>query len=112
MTDLSRRHEPRVSFAGRAAPRLETPSGSFEVVDLSVDGIRFRAPNHEGPTVTIGEVLRATIRFPADRSVDVAGRVLRVAGDEAAAQLERGEERVSHPLPMGPSSPRRSGLLW
>ncbi len=112
MTDSTRRHEPRVSFAGRAAPRLETSAGSFEVVDLSADGIRFRAPNHEGPTVTIGDLLRATIRFPADRVVEVEGRVLRVAGDEAAVRLDRGEERVSSAMPMGPASPRRSGLLW
>ncbi len=112
MTDASRRHEPRVSFAGRTAPRLETAAGSFEVVDLSPDGMRFRAPNHEGPTVTIGDVLRATIRFPADRLVEVEGRVLRVAGDEAAVQLERGHDRVSTTMPMGPVSPRRTGLLW
>jgi hypothetical protein len=112
MSDPSRRHEPRVSFAGRAAPKLETPAGCYEVVDLSTDGIRFRAPNHEGPTVTIGDVLRATIRFPADRMVEVEGRILRVAGDEAALQLDRGQERIASTLPMGPASPRRTGLLW
>lgn len=112
MTEPTRRHEPRLSFAGRAAPRLETSEGSYEVVDLSADGIRFRAPNHEGPAVTIGDVLRATLRFPADRSVEIAGRILRVAGDEAALHLEPGQERIQSGVPMGPVSPRRTGLLW
>ncbi len=112
MSDPIRRHAPRISFGGRAAPRLETPDGSYEVVDLSEDGIRFRAPNHEGPAVTIGDVLHATIRFPADLAVAVEGRILRVTGDEAAVQLERGAERVSTSPPMGPMSPRRTGLLW
>ena len=112
MNDPLRRHEPRVSFSGRAAPKLETAAGSYEVVDLSGDGIRFRAPNHEGPPVTIGDVLRATIRFPADRTVQVEGRILRISGDEAAVRLERGQERILSSLPMGPVSPRRTGLLW
>ena len=112
MTEPTRRHEPRISFAGRAAPKLETSEGSYEVVDLSGDGIRFRAPNHEGPAVTIGDVLRATIRFPADRLVEVEGRILRVAGDEAALHLERGHERLATSTPMGPASPRRTGLVW
>jgi hypothetical protein len=112
MNDPVRRHEPRVSFSGRTAPRLETSAGSYEVVDLSGDGIRFRAPNHEGPPVTIGDVLRATIRFPADRVVEVEGRILRISGDEAAVRLEPGQQRVSSAEPMGPISPRRTGLLW
>ena len=47
MIEPTRRHEPRISFAGRAAPKLETAAGSYEVVDLSAEGIRFRAPNHD-----------------------------------------------------------------
>lgn len=112
MIEPPRRHEPRISFAGRTAPRLETPDGSYEVVDVSADGIRFRAPNHEGPAVTIGDVLRATIRFPADRAVPIEGRILRVAGDEAAVRLEHPVERPSQARPMGPVSPKRTGMLW
>ncbi len=112
MIEPTRRHEPRISFAGRTAPRLETNGGSYEVVDLSAEGIRFRAPNHEGPAVTIGDVLRATIHFPADRLVEIEGRILRVAGDEAALHLEKGHEPIAASAPMGPVSPRRTGLLW
>lgn len=112
MTTPSRRHLPRLSFAGRAAPRLETPGHSWQVLDLSPEGLRFRVAVDERPAVTIGDVLRATIRFPADRAVEIEGRVLRVSGGEAAVRLEQGHDRIAEPLPMGPASPRRPGLRW
>lgn len=111
MMDDARRARPRLSFAGRPAPRLETALGSFEVVDLSPEGMRIRKPDAGTPSVTIGEVLRATLHFPADRSVEVEGRVLRVSDTEAAVRLERGQERLASTLPAGPAT-RRSGLLW
>jgi hypothetical protein len=82
------------------------------VLDLSPEGLRFRVAVDERPAVTIGDVLRATIRFPADRSVDIEGRVLRVSGDEAAVRLEQGHERIAASQPMGPASPRRPGMRW
>lgn len=107
------RRLPRLSFTGRPAPRLETLEHSYEVVDLSADGIRFRTPDHQGTEVTIGALLKATIRFPADRTVEVEGRVLRVTGDEAAIRLTHGQEPLTFtPMPAGPASPRRTGLLW
>lgn len=111
MTDDIRRALPRLSFAGRVAPKLETAEQSFEVVDLSPEGMRIRA-SRSGSGVTIGEVLHAVIRFPADRSVEVEGRVLRVSGMEAALVLERGQERIARTMPAGPPSPHRTGLLW
>lgn len=105
----ARRAHPRLSFAGRQAPRLEAGSQSFEVIDLSPGGVCFRS----GPgVVTIGDVVRAVIRFPMERSVEVQGHVLRVAGDQVAAQLEAGAERVAASLPAVTASPRRGGLLW
>jgi hypothetical protein len=87
--------------------------GTYEVVDLSADGIRIRFEEAPGVGVTIGEVLRATIRFPADRAVEVEGKVLRVNDREAALRLTDGQDRLSlTPLPAGPASPRRTGLLW
>jgi hypothetical protein len=113
MTNAPRRHAPRLTFSGRPAPRLQTRDRSYEVVDLSSDGLRFRAPDHEGPGVTIGDVLRATIYFPADRAVEIEGRVLRVTGDEAAIRLVQGRDSLAAaPMPAGPASPRRTGLLW
>ncbi len=92
MTDDARRSLPRLSFAGRIAPKLETALQSFDVVDLSPEGMRIRTGSNG---VTIGEVLHAVIRFPADRSVEVEGRVLRVSGMEAALVLERGQDRIA-----------------
>lgn len=108
-----RRALPRLSFTGRPAPRLETVAGSFEVVDLSAAGVRFRAKDLDGTAVTIGEVMQATIRFPADRTIEVEGRVLRVGDGEAALHLTHGQDRLAlGSLPAGPASPRRTGLLW
>lgn len=105
------RRSPRLSFTGRAAPRLETASRSYEIVDLSSEGVRFRT-SALAPKVTIGDVLRAVIHFPASRSVEVAGRVLRVSGAEAAVQLDLGQEEIADRAPMGPVSPPRIGMLW
>ena len=113
--DVIPRSHPRLSFAGRPAPRLETGAESYEIVDLSPGGVRFRMPEHSNTTerqVTIGEIVRATIRFPADRSVTVAGRVLRVVGNEAAVCLDVGQNELSGNLPAGPALARRTGLLW
>lgn len=109
MMDQPRRHA-RLSFTGRTAPRLETDARTYEVVDLSPDGIRFRSSR--GVEVTIGEALHGTLLFPANRAVDVAGRVLRVSGAEAAVLLEEGTEHLAQPVPMGAALPRRTGLLW
>lgn len=105
------RRSPRLSFTGRAAPRLETESRSYEIVDLSSEGVRFRT-SAVAPKVTIGEVLRAVIHFPASKSVEVEGRVLRVSGAEAAVKLELGQDELADRTPMGPVSPPRIGLLW
>ncbi len=112
MTSSSRRQVPRLTFAGRPAPRLETTGQSYEVLDLSPVGVRFRVAGGATPAVTIGDLLRATLHFPADRSVEIEGRVLRVVGDEAAVQLRVGQDRIAAPVPMGPARPRRTGLLW
>lgn len=105
------RRSPRLSFTGRAAPRLETDARSYEILDLSPEGVRFRT-SATTPRVTIGEVLRAVIHFPANHSVEVAGRVLRVSGAEAAVELDEGLDELAQRAPMGPVSPPRIGLLW
>jgi hypothetical protein len=111
MMDQPRQH-PRLSFSGRPAPRLETTAQSYEIVDLSPSGVRFRSSSAVLPEVTIGDLLKGTIKFAADRSVEVAGRVLRVSGAEAAVRLELGMDFLAATHPMGAAAPRRTGLLW
>lgn len=111
MMDQPRQHQ-RLSFSGRPAPRLETKAHSYEIVDLSPSGVRFRSSSAVLPEVTIGDLLKGTIKFAADRSVEVAGRVLRVSGAEAAVRLELGMDLLAGTNPMGPAAPRRTGLLW
>lgn len=105
------RRSPRLSFTGRVAPRLETGTSNYEIVDLSSEGVRFRTSSN-APRVTIGQVLRAVIHFGDNRAVEVAGRVLRVSGAEAAVELEEGKDELAGRAPMGPASPPRAGLLW
>jgi PilZ domain len=112
MMDPARRMYPRLSFSGRPAPRLETSVRSYEIVDLSPAGLRFRTSTAASPEVTIGDVLHATIRFPADRSIEVEGRVLRISGAEAAVLLDQEQAGLAATHPMGPAPARRSGLLW
>ncbi len=109
--EFRRRHVPRLSFTDRPGPRIETGDGVHEVLDLSVEGLRFRTEG-DGVKTTIGEILHATIQFPADRRVEIEGRVLRADANETAIQLVRGHERLAPVLPMGPARPRRRGLLW
>lgn len=112
MEDVPRR-SPRLSFTGRVAPRLETAARTYEIVDLSPEGIRFRTSSAAAaPKVTIGDVLRAVVHFPANKSVEVAGKVLRVSGAEAVVQLEDGQDLLAGTAPMGPARPPRIGLLW
>ncbi len=111
MMDQPRQH-PRLSFSGRPAPRLETDAKSYEIVDLSPAGVRFRSSTTAAAEVTIGDLLRGIIRFPANRTVEVAGRVLRVSGAEAAVALELGMDSLAATAPMGPATPHRTGLLW
>jgi hypothetical protein len=112
MMEQPRRLYPRLSFTGRPAPRLETAARSYEIVDLSPAGVRFRTSSTAAPEVLIGDLLRGTIRFPANRTVEVEGRVLRVSGAEAAVRLEQGMDYLAATVPMGPAAPRRTGLLW
>ena len=112
MMEQPRRLHPRLSFSGRPAPRLETHARSYAIVDLSPAGVRFRSSMTAIPEMRIGDRLHATIRFPANRLVEVEGRVLRVAGAEAAVRLEQEMETLAAMVPMGPAAPRRTGLLW
>jgi hypothetical protein len=112
MMEPARRLYVRLSFPGRPAPRLETDARSYEIVDLSPAGLRVRSSTATATDLAIGALLQATIRFPADRTVEVAGRVLRVSGAEAALRLEHGQDRLATTIPMGPATPRRTGLLW
>lgn len=81
-------------------------------MDLSPAGVRFRASSSAAPEIAIGDRLHATIRFPANRTVEVSGRVLRVSGAETAVRLEQGTDFLAATVPMGPAAPRRTGLLW
>jgi PilZ domain-containing protein len=106
MTDLSRRSEPRLSFTDGHVPVLEAGGKSFPILDISAKGVRFLAPATD---VTIGDLLRGTIRLSPQRVMAVEGRVLRAANNQVAARLEGG----ATPVIVGMSRPRSpGGMLW
>lgn len=107
---LARRQHSRIPFSG-TGPQLQTSGRTFDIVDLSSGGILFRAPGR-APPVGVGGVLRGIIQFRPEKSVEVRGKVLRVANGQVAAQLETDiplqlilEERYYPPRP-------RSGMAW
>ena len=106
---LARRQHSRIPFSG-AGPQLQTSGRTFDILDLSCGGILFRAPGRT--PVDVGAVLRGIIQFRPEKSVEVRGKVLRVANGKVAAQLETDiplqtilEERYYPPRP-------RSGMAW
>jgi PilZ domain len=102
---MEQRSEPRLTFGETPGPVLEAEGRSFPIVDLSAGGVRFVAPSAE---VTIGELVRGTIRLAPDRAFLVEGRVLRTGQDEVAARLEGGQpvdSTAARPRPL-------RGLHW
>ena len=110
MNSPARRQHSRISFSA-SGPQLQTSGKTYEIVDLSSGGVRFRTAGRGAP-VTEGELIRAIIQFRPDKAVEVRGTVLRVVNDQVAAKLDTGvplqtilEERYYPPRP-------RTGMVW
>lgn len=110
LMSIARRQHSRISFSA-AGPQLQTSGRTYEILDLSTGGVRFRTPGRGAP-VHVGEAIRAIIQFRPDKAVEVRGKVLRVAQGQVVAQLDTGiplrtilEERYYPPRP-------RRGMAW
>ena len=110
MTSHARREHSRISFTA-AGPQLQTSGRTYEILDLSSGGVRFRTAGRAAP-IRVGEPIRAIIQFRPDKSVEVRGKVLRVLDGQVAAQLDTGipletilEERYYPPRP-------KRGMVW
>ena len=112
MIPHARRDQARIEFPPASGPQLQTSGRTFDILDLSTGGLRFRAPRLPAGSVTAGDVLRGIIHFRPGKAVEVRGKILRVSRGQVAAQLDIGvpfetilEERHYPPR-------RRSGMAW
>jgi len=88
MSHPSEREHHRIQYPLPARPHLVVEGRSFEVIDLSAQGIRFRLD--EGLSFALRDEVAGTIRFRRDESVEVTGVVVRVTGREVAVKLDVG----------------------
>ncbi len=82
------REHYRVAYPTVARPKLLVQGHTFDVVDVSERGIRFRLGEATPPTP--GFEIEGTVRFKRGETVDVRGTVLRLDDGEVCARLEQG----------------------
>ena len=82
------REHYRVAYPTALRPKLLVHGVSFDVVDISERGIRFRLGGAEAPQP--GFELQGILRFRRGETITVRGAVLRVDHGEVAAHLEEG----------------------
>ena len=80
----SREHY-RIAYPTPARPKLLLGGYTHDVVDISEGGIKFLIDG--APAPGIGEEIQGTVRFRRGDLVDVQGKVLRVEGNQVAAQF-------------------------
>ena len=88
MSSPSEREHYRIQYPTAARPRIVIEGGSYEVIDISEHGVRFRID--EDARLGVGDPLLGQVRFKRTDPVTVTGTVLRIVGREVAARLETG----------------------
>jgi hypothetical protein len=84
----SERVHYRIQYPTAARPRIVIEGQSFDVIDLSERGVRFRMD--EGSSFAVGDEIAGIIRLRASEPVEVGGVVLRVVARDVAAKLDVG----------------------
>jgi hypothetical protein len=82
------REHYRVAYPTALRPKLLVHGVSFDVVDISERGIRFRLGSAQAPEP--GFELHGVLRFRRGETITIRGAVLRVDQGEVAARLEEG----------------------
>lgn len=88
MSSPSEREHHRIQYPTAARPHIVIQGRSFEVIDISERGVRFRS--EEGPSFSTGDEVAGTIRFRRTDAVEVMGSVVRVGSREVAVKLDVG----------------------
>jgi hypothetical protein len=86
---LERRKHPRVAYPPDQRPLVIVREKACQVMDISVQAIKFLLPEGESPPRP-GAVLAAEIIFHDGETLSVEGRILRVWKSEAVLQLKDG----------------------
>ncbi len=82
------REHYRVTYPSSLRPRLTIQGHSFDVLDLSERGLRFRLGDVPAPAP--GNDLEGTVRFRRGEALTVRGTVLRVIDHDVSVRLEEG----------------------
>jgi len=109
MTEQAKRAHTRIQFL-LVGPLLKANGRTYDIVDLSQGGVRFKMAKNPAPSV--GAMLRGTIVFRPGKTVDIAGRVLRVSREHAAAKLDVGVPFQTILAERHYPPRRRTGMLW
>ena len=82
-----RRVDYRLKYPPALSPVLKLGPHEHQVLDISEFGIRFATgPDHPTP----GQRFRATVKFRHAPARSVTGCIVRISGQDIAAQLDRG----------------------
>lgn len=82
------REHYRVAYPAALRPKLLVHGVSFDVVDISERGIRFRLGQADQPEP--GFELQGVIRFKRGETITICGTVLRVIDGDVASRLDEG----------------------
>lgn len=85
--DAEKRGSYRVRYPMELRPQLTLGGEAAAIVDISESGLRFLRPR--GPC-GVGETLRGVVQLRCGTVAQISGRVVRLAGAEAAVRLEPG----------------------
>jgi hypothetical protein len=81
----SERQHYRIQYPVAARPHITIEGRSFEVIDLSEGGVRFRT--EDTPSFGMADNVSGRIRFQRTEVVEVKGAVVRLGSREVALKL-------------------------
>jgi hypothetical protein len=77
----------RIQYPESDRPRLSTASASYEIIDCSESGLRYRLGGAPAPAVS--KTVQGTVHFGCGDSAELSGFVLRVQDDLVAVRLAK-----------------------
>jgi hypothetical protein len=86
MSNANERQHYRIQYPVAARPHITIEGRSFEVIDLSEGGVRFRT--EDTPSFAMADEVSGRVRFRRTEAVHVKGAVVRLGGREVALKLD------------------------
>jgi hypothetical protein len=88
MNSSGERQHHRIQYPLAARPNITIEGRSYEVLDLSEGGLRFKT--EDTLSFALKQQLSGMVRFRRTESVEVRGSVVRIVGREVALKFEAG----------------------